>query len=291
MAVDEKPKYVEFIDVDLHKLESANENVRLRLDTKTISRIAETFKHYGLIQPIVVDENLNVIVGSQRLEALKKAGVNKVKVLKISTLKIPLAIQVEGLDSIKKQVISAIENQIRSPLNIEEQQLFLRNLIQSLQEKGYTRQGIVQELKKINPEITEEILAMEFPDLFPEEKIEIIEEEEEEEEEKPFAEEFREEGKKKLEGVVITKPKIKTKETPPTPTEEAPTEEEEIVPSEFPAIKRALSLYIMYEEDDYNNEVLPVINSVGMKGLMEFVRKCIKYYEKVKEFLESLDEA
>jgi len=288
--VEKKPKYVEYEDIDITQLNDAPENVRLYPDNKMISRIAETFKHFGLIQPIVVDENNNVIIGSQRLRALRKAGVERVKAIRVDTLRIPLAIKVEGLDNVEKKIISAIENQLRSPLHIDEQKLLIETLIKDYQDRGYKPEVIVKEIQKALPHLDEEQLRIEFPELFPKPEVELVEEEE------PtvtLTEKYKQRVEKLMkEGIVFTKPeKIEVKRVPKPEIEEELEEEEFAPPTEFVKVTRVLPITLRYDEETYNEEVLPILNMIGTSGLKEFVRKCIKYYHKVVEFLETLNEA
>jgi len=51
-----------------------------------IDGIAESIRRFGFTQPIVVDKDLNIIIGHGRIEAAKKAGISKVPCLTMADL-------------------------------------------------------------------------------------------------------------------------------------------------------------------------------------------------------------
>ena len=66
------PEYVE-----VEKIKVGN---RFRKDLGDIDRLAESIREVGLLHPIVVDEEYNLVAGYRRLEACKKLGWRKVPV-------------------------------------------------------------------------------------------------------------------------------------------------------------------------------------------------------------------
>lgn len=57
-----------------------------RINDKSISLVAESIKQFGFKVPIIVDNNLEIIVGHTRLEASKLLGLDKVPVIVASDL-------------------------------------------------------------------------------------------------------------------------------------------------------------------------------------------------------------
>lgn len=63
----------------INKIKLAKNNPRL--NDKAVGPVAKSIKMYGWQQPIVVDKNMEVIVGNTRLKAAKKLGLEKVPVV------------------------------------------------------------------------------------------------------------------------------------------------------------------------------------------------------------------
>ena len=55
-------------------------------DNTQVERIAQSIKEYGFAQPIVVDKNLEIIVGHGRYEAAKSLGLEEVPVITLENL-------------------------------------------------------------------------------------------------------------------------------------------------------------------------------------------------------------
>lgn len=71
-------------DIDVNELKPYSDNPRFNFEA--IDKVAKSIEKYGFNQPIVVDDDMTVIVGHTRLLAAKQLGLNKVPVLVASGL-------------------------------------------------------------------------------------------------------------------------------------------------------------------------------------------------------------
>lgn len=67
---------------DLHFLEN---NVRNHPEEQ-IQALEESIKEFGFINPIVVDEDNNILVGNGRVEAAINVGIKKVPAVRVTDL-------------------------------------------------------------------------------------------------------------------------------------------------------------------------------------------------------------
>lgn len=54
---------------------------RFRKRYRTIEELADSFKKFGILQPIIISDDFKLVAGGRRLEAAKKAGLDKVPVI------------------------------------------------------------------------------------------------------------------------------------------------------------------------------------------------------------------
>ena len=58
---------------------------RLRkLDNSKVAELEDSIKNIGLLQPIVVDTDFNLLSGNHRLQAFKNIGYNKIECKKVN---------------------------------------------------------------------------------------------------------------------------------------------------------------------------------------------------------------
>ncbi len=55
-------------------------------DTKQISRVAESIKQFGFVQPIVISKNNEIVIGHCRYEAAKILGLKEVPIIRVENL-------------------------------------------------------------------------------------------------------------------------------------------------------------------------------------------------------------
>jgi len=88
---------------------------RLRKDTGDLSLLTRSIKQLGLINPIVINENNELLSGYRRLEACKQLGFDKVQVRIIPT----------GEDNVKELDWEFHENVGREALTDDEAQEYI----------------------------------------------------------------------------------------------------------------------------------------------------------------------
>jgi len=81
-------------------------NERLRHDIGDTDHLSTLIKTFGWISPIVVTEDMRLVAGLRRLEALKKAGADHVKAQVVPN---ELAWIIEGLENIERKHLSCLE--------------------------------------------------------------------------------------------------------------------------------------------------------------------------------------
>lgn len=104
------------IKLNINDIEPNREQPRKHFDEDALDELSESIKHYGILQPLLVQKNNNyyeIIAGERRWRAAKKAGINTVPVI------------IKGYSTQEILEISLIENIQREDLNpIEEAQAF-----------------------------------------------------------------------------------------------------------------------------------------------------------------------
>ena len=57
-----------------------NEDNRIRKDLGDLDNLKESMKNFGLLQPIIIDSNFNLIAGMRRLTAARSLGWKEIEV-------------------------------------------------------------------------------------------------------------------------------------------------------------------------------------------------------------------
>ena len=66
-------------------VDNVNVSERLRqLNNSKVAELEESIKNIGLLQPIVVDTDFNLLSGNHRLQAIKNLGYKKIECKKIN---------------------------------------------------------------------------------------------------------------------------------------------------------------------------------------------------------------
>jgi len=105
--------------VDVDKIKPDKDQPRKTFDEESLKELAETFKTQGIIQPIEIDENYQIIIGERRWRAAKLAGLKQ----------IPCKI-VRGLTLEQKLERQLIENIHHEPLNDLEKAKSIKRLME-----------------------------------------------------------------------------------------------------------------------------------------------------------------
>ncbi len=155
MKAEEKIKQIKLIDIEPNP-----EQARKKFDEEALNELATSIKHYGLLQPIIVENKgkyYRIIAGERRWRASKLAGLKE----------IPCIVRDE--DEQKNKEISLIENIQRENLNPIEKALGYKELIdnynlkqQELADKlGISRSYVANTLRILNLDERVLKLAME----------------------------------------------------------------------------------------------------------------------------------
>jgi ParB family chromosome partitioning protein len=110
---------------------------RIDFDVDKLQELADSIKKHGVLQPLVAtrkqDGNYELVAGERRLQASKKAGIEKVPVI------------VRELDKKGKMEIALIENIQRENLNVIEEAKAYQKL---KNEFGYTQEEVSKQVGK-----------------------------------------------------------------------------------------------------------------------------------------------
>jgi len=109
----------EIKEIEVEKIKPDPEQPRESFDKEKLKELAQTFKTQGIIQPIEIDENYQIITGERRWRAAKLAGLKK----------IPCKI-VRGLTPEQKLERRLIENIHHEPLTEIEKAKAIKKLIE-----------------------------------------------------------------------------------------------------------------------------------------------------------------
>lgn len=106
--------------IDLNKIKSNDEQPRKNFDNEKIAELAESIKHHGIVQPLILKQNGSnymIVAGERRWRAAKMLGLKEVPAL--------------VMDLTEKEVleISLIENIQRQDLNPIEEALAYKKLL------------------------------------------------------------------------------------------------------------------------------------------------------------------
>ena len=76
---------MEIINIKIEKLKPYEKNAK-KHDQTQIDNVAESIKQFGMVQPVVVDKDNEVIIGHCRLLACKQLGMKEVPCVRADTL-------------------------------------------------------------------------------------------------------------------------------------------------------------------------------------------------------------
>ena len=124
------------INVPLDKLIAREDQPRKNFDENSLTELAESIKHDGIIQPIVVravGEKYEIIAGERRYRASIIAGIDKIPVV------------VKNVDERKARELALVKNIQREDLNPIEEAISLKTL---MEEYKLTQQELSEILGK-----------------------------------------------------------------------------------------------------------------------------------------------
>lgn len=101
-------KEYQYTKINIDKIKPYEKNARTH-STKQLEQIMNSIKAYGFTNPLLIDENNNLIAGHGRLEAVKQ--LNRVEFKNNPLMELP-AIIIEGLSEADKKALIIADNQI-----------------------------------------------------------------------------------------------------------------------------------------------------------------------------------
>ena len=130
------------VEIEIDQIRKNPYQPRKHFDEKALLELAESIKEHGLLQPVVVIEDLDgfmLIAGERRLRAAKIAGLSKIKAI------------VAKIDKSKYREFALIENIQRENLSALELAQAYKELIE---EYGITQEELAKIVKKSRTHIT-----------------------------------------------------------------------------------------------------------------------------------------
>ena len=73
-----------------------NEDNRIRKDLGDLDTLKESMKNFGLLQPIIIDSNFNLIAGMRRLTAARSLGWKEIEVQQFNVVGKSNLLQIEA---------------------------------------------------------------------------------------------------------------------------------------------------------------------------------------------------
>ena len=123
-------------EIDINKIEPNENQPRTFFDDEKLAELAESIKTYGIIQPIIVNDDhgfYTIIAGERRWRAARIAGAKKIPVI------------IKDISDLEAFETALIENIQRTDLNPVEEAVCYKRLVE---EYGLTQEQLAQKLGK-----------------------------------------------------------------------------------------------------------------------------------------------
>lgn len=154
--VEEKNKDVSretVLYVSLDKIKPNSNQPRKAFDEKALNELADSIRHQGVIQPIIVEEYApgwySIIAGERRFRAAQIADLKEIPVL------------VKSFSDVQKSQVALIENIQRENLNAIEEARAYKDIIEK---SGMTQDEIADMVGKNRSTITNSLRLLQLPD-------------------------------------------------------------------------------------------------------------------------------
>ena len=154
--VEEKNKDVSretVLYVSLDKIKPNTNQPRKAFDEKALNELADSIRHQGVIQPIIVEEYApgwySIIAGERRFRAAQIAELKEIPVL------------VKSFSDVQKSQVALIENIQRENLNAIEEARAYKDIIEK---SGMTQDEIADMVGKNRSTITNSLRLLQLPD-------------------------------------------------------------------------------------------------------------------------------
>jgi len=136
-------------------IEPRKDQPRKTFERESLESLADSIGTYGVLQPIIVRENLSfpgtyeIIAGERRWRAAKMAGLSEIP-----------AVILDG-DELKMAQVALIENIQREDLNVVEEAIAYLDLIEKF---GLTQEQVAKQVGKSRTAITNTLRLLDLPD-------------------------------------------------------------------------------------------------------------------------------
>ena len=136
-------------------IEPRKDQPRKTFERESLESLADSIGTYGVLQPIIVRENLSfpgnyeIIAGERRWRAAKMAGLSEIP-----------AVILDG-DELKMAQVALIENIQREDLNVVEEAIAYLDLIEKF---GLTQDQVAKQVGKSRTAITNTLRLLDLPD-------------------------------------------------------------------------------------------------------------------------------
>lgn len=160
LPINKKPENIEIENIDVRNTETGMEEIliseikpnpnqpRKEIDQEKLLELASSIKAHGILQPLIINGNYELIAGQRRLEAAKLAGLKRV----------PVAIRT-GKESDNLEM-SIIENVQREDLNPIEEAEGYQSLIQKF---GLAQNEVAKRMGKNRSTIANTLRLLDLP--------------------------------------------------------------------------------------------------------------------------------
>lgn len=142
--------------ININKVSPNKEQPRKFFDNELLEELAQSIKHFGVIQPIIVNKNLNsdsytIIAGERRWRASRLAGLTEIPVIIHNLSNIEL-LQVALIENIQREDLNPIEEAICYKKLCDE---FFFNADDISEKVGKTKSSITSSmaLLKLSPQV------------------------------------------------------------------------------------------------------------------------------------------
>ena len=126
--------------------------MRSDINDENLGELAKSIKEHGLINPVTVrpvGDRFEVIAGHRRFAACRQIGI------------IMLPVTISNVDEGEAFVVRAHENLIRQAVSPVDEAMYLGRLVN---ERGYTREKIIQELDRSASWVDTRLAMLDYPD-------------------------------------------------------------------------------------------------------------------------------
>jgi len=142
----------ELLEIDIDLIEPNSAQPRLRFDETRLNELAESIRHNGVVQPILLrrrGQNYQIVAGERRWRAAQKAGLQRIPAV------------VREIPDDKLLELALIENIQRQELNAIEEARAYKKLIETL---GLTQENVAQRIGRDRTFITNYLRLLRLPD-------------------------------------------------------------------------------------------------------------------------------